>query len=112
MGRCWRVSVQVDDQILQVDWPRTAAARRRLCLCSAAGSLRHSRLGAQASARFDSTRSPSILAAFLASLVEFVEALTVVLAVGSQEAGAPRSPARQLELRCSPRFRIGLPVPR
>jgi ABC-type Fe3+/spermidine/putrescine transport system ATPase subunit len=21
MGRCWRVSVQVDDQILQVDWP-------------------------------------------------------------------------------------------
>ena len=63
---------------------------------------------------------PSILAAFLASLVEFVEALTIVLAVGTVRgwrpalvgagagAGAAGGPGPAVRARCSAASRIGM----
>jgi uncharacterized membrane protein len=43
---------------------------------------------------------PSFLAGFFVCLVECVEALTVVLAVGVYGAGVGRSAARRLQLLC------------
>ena len=43
---------------------------------------------------------PTVLAAFLASLVEFVEALTIVLAVARCAAGAGRWAARGWRCLC------------